>query len=79
VAPKHSLPDRALVPLALLGDGYIRQTGLVPHLLPFSNATLWRKVKRGEFPRPLKLSRGVTAWDMPEIRGWLLTCGDETT
>lgn len=77
MTPKHSFSDRSIVPLALLGDGYIRQTGLVPNLLPFSKATLWRKVKRGEFPQPVKLSRGVTAWHVPEVRGWLLACAEK--
>ena len=31
-------------------------------LLPFSSATLWRKVKAGTFPRPVKLADKVTAW-----------------
>lgn len=65
------------VPAVLLGDGFIRQSGLVPHLLPFSKATLWRKVKRREFPAPVKLSRGVTAWHVPAVRAWLLSCSDE--
>ncbi len=30
--------------------------------LPFSAPTLWRKVKAGTFPKPIKLSDRVTAW-----------------
>jgi hypothetical protein len=30
--------------------GYIRQAGLIPHILPFSSATLWRMVNSGTFP-----------------------------
>ncbi len=51
--------------------GYIRQSQLIPIILPFSSATLWRKVKAGEFPRPIKLSARVTAWRTEDIREWM--------
>jgi predicted DNA-binding transcriptional regulator AlpA len=37
---------------------------------PISRATLWRWVKRGEFPSPVRLSRGVTAWPVDIIEAW---------
>lgn len=40
--------------------------------IPFSPATLWRKVKSGDFPKPLKLSERVTAWNVGEVRAWML-------
>jgi len=49
---------------------YIRQRQLLK-LLPFSSATLWRLIGRGEFPKPMKLSRNVTAWSSVEIGDWL--------
>lgn len=72
--PQQNLFSSPAVPAILQGDGFIRQSRLVPNLLPFSKATLWRKVKRKEFPSPVKLSRGVTAWHVPEVRAWLLSC-----
>jgi predicted DNA-binding transcriptional regulator AlpA len=30
--------------------------------LPFSSATLWRKVKTKTFPQAVKLSENLTAW-----------------
>jgi predicted DNA-binding transcriptional regulator AlpA len=39
--------------------------------LPFSGATLWRKVNAGEFPRPIKLSERVTAWRVEDVREWI--------
>ena len=59
--------------------GYIRQSQLVRDpkqpdkavLLPFSSATLWRKVKTGEFPQPVKLSARVTAWKVEDVRVWM--------
>ncbi len=56
---------------ALPVTGFIRQSKLIPNIIPFSAATLWRKVKNGEFPRPIKLSERVTAWKVEDIRAWL--------
>ena len=43
----------------------------VPRMLPFSRATLWRKVRDGDFPQPIRVSAGVTAWRLDEIELWL--------
>lgn len=51
--------------------GFIRQAQLVPAIVPFSNATLWRKVKDGSFPAPVKLSPRVTAWEVSKVREWI--------
>lgn len=63
------LPDSALV----------RQTQLVrdpkhptrPAVLPFSAATLWRKVREQSFPAPTKLSAAISAWRVGDVRAWL--------
>lgn len=67
--------------------GYVRQAQLVvdpkrpekPAILPFSAATLWRKVKSGEFPRPVKLSERVTAWPVAAVRAWMEKCEAQHT
>lgn len=59
--------------LELPATGYIRQAQLIPAIIPFSAATLWRKVSSGEFPKPYKLSERVTAWKAEDIREWLET------
>jgi len=56
---------------ALPFGAYIRAQQLVPGILPFSNSTLWRKVRAGEFPKPVKLSERVTAWRVEDVRQWL--------
>lgn len=48
----------------LVGDAKTRGAGL----LPFSRATLWRRVKDGTFPQPIKLSERTTAWATAEVR-----------
>lgn len=62
----------------LPSTGFIRQNQLVGNksqgitgLIPFSPATLWRKVSLGEFPAPVKLSVGVTAWKVEDVRAWI--------
>jgi len=55
----------------LPATGYVRQAQLVPIIVPFSAATLWRKVKAGEFPKPVKLSQRVTAWRVEDVRQWM--------
>ena len=58
---------------ALPATGYIRQKELIGkgHIIPFSATTLWRKVAAGLFPKPVKLSEGVTAWKVEDIRAWM--------
>ena len=55
----------------LPATGYVRQAQLIPHILPFSSATLWRGVKTGSFPRPVKLSERVTAWRCEDVHAWM--------
>ena len=55
--------------------GFVRQSQLIPHIIPFSSSTLWRKVKSGEFPAPVKLSSRVTAWRAEDVRAWMQKFG----
>lgn len=64
-------PQATQIDAALPVVGYVRQAQLIPHILPFSPATLWRKVKNGSFPRPVKLSDRITAWKVEDIRCWM--------
>ena len=50
--------------------GYMRQKELIT-LVPFSPATLWRKVKAGTFVKPVKLSARITAWNRANVYEWL--------
>ena len=56
---------------SLPASGFIRQAQLIPTVVPFSSATLWRKCKAGQFPKPVKLSERVTAWRVGDIRQFL--------
>ena len=50
--------------------GYMRQKELMT-LVPFSPATLWRKVKDGSFVKPTKLSTRIIAWNRTQVHEWL--------
>jgi prophage regulatory protein len=52
---------------------YIRQSQLIPFIVPFSSATLWRLCKINKFPKPVKLSERITAWRTEDVRYWLET------
>jgi len=64
---------------ALPDGGYIRISQLAtdskrpdfPAPIPFSAPTVWRKVREGTFPAPVKLSARVTCWSVRSIREWL--------
>lgn len=68
---EHQLSKQTFTAGTLPKTGYVRQSQLVPHIIPFSPATLWRKVKAAEFPSPVKLSERVTAWRVDDIRQWM--------
>lgn len=48
-----------------LGD-IIRMTGL-------SKATLYRRIRAGSFPRPVRLGPRARGWREEEVRDWLET------
>lgn len=55
----------------LPASGFIRQAQLIPTVVPFSSATLWRKCKAGTFPKPHKISDRVTCWKVGDVRAWM--------
>lgn len=50
---------------------FVRIPQIVGPLVPVSRATWWRYVKAGHAPPPVKLSAGVTAWRVGDLRAWL--------
>jgi len=49
----------------------LASTSLRAGMLPASPATIWRKVKEGTFPKPVKLGDRITAWHIEDIELWL--------
>ena len=57
-----ALPDVALIQLRPLINFKV---------VPYSATTIWRKCRSGEFPSPVKISVGITAFRVGDIRQWL--------
>ena len=51
--------------------GLIRQSQLIPGIVPVSSATLWRWIKGSNFPKPVKLSSRMVGWRVEDVRAWL--------
>lgn len=63
---------------SLPGSAFLRERQLISGLVPFSSATLWRRVKSGEFPAPIKLEGRITAWRVSDVRAWLDSKGAQS-
>ncbi len=72
-AESANQPDAAIraASRGLPAEGFVRQAALIPGIVPFSPATLWRKVNSKDFPAPVKLSERITAWRVEDVRDWL--------
>lgn len=56
------------------GQRCLREKDLLK-IIPFSKSTLWRKIKDGTFPAPVKISVKVTVWLSEDIDYWFNTVG----
>ncbi|GGK58062.1 helix-turn-helix transcriptional regulator [Amphritea balenae] len=54
-------------PITLPEVGFVRLPQIL-QVFPVCKSTWWDGVKKGVFPQPVKLSAGVTAWRVEEIR-----------
>jgi predicted DNA-binding transcriptional regulator AlpA len=65
----NDLPDIAMIQVGPLINFKV---------LPYSATTIWRKCRTGEFPAPIKMSSGITAWKVGDIRKYLEAIGNPT-
>ena len=65
----NDLPDIAMIQVGPLINFKV---------LPYSATTIWRKCRSGEFPTPIKMSSGITAWKVGDIRKYLEAIGNPT-
>ena len=63
----NDLPDMAMIQVRPLVNFKV---------LPYSATTIWRKCRKGEFPAPIKMSSGITAWRVGDIRKYLEAIGN---
>ena len=64
------LPDAAMIQIRNLVHYKV---------LPYSATTIWRKCRSNEFPKPTKISQGITAWRVGDIRKYLQDISTEKT
>ncbi|MBA4381646.1 MAG: AlpA family transcriptional regulator [Sideroxydans sp.] len=53
---------------------FTQQFYRLPHLkqrLGVSGSSIWSWVKKGTFPKPIKLSENCTAWNASDIDAWV--------
>ncbi len=43
----------------------------VLNLVPFSKATLYALIRKGDFPRPIRLAARTVAWRESDIATWI--------
>jgi predicted DNA-binding transcriptional regulator AlpA len=48
----------------------LRVSTLAPRL-GISKNTIWRLVREGRFPKPIKLSEKVTVWKAADVLAWM--------
>lgn len=54
-----------------LREKQLRQLGFAP----FARSTMWRRIKQGTFPAPIKLSERVTVWRYEDVMAWVAAQG----
>lgn len=63
----NPLPETGFVRLSQI-IGNPKAVPPIPAIIPVSKSTWWEGVKNRRFPCPIKLSPGVTAWRVEDIR-----------
>lgn len=58
----EELPDEALIRLRQM---------MALHIVPYSASTLWRRCRSNDFPKPIRVSPGITVWRVGDIRAYL--------
>lgn len=56
--------------------GFMR-VAQVTAVVPVSRQTIWRWVREGRFPKPVKLTERVSAWRVGDVRQWSEQFGKE--
>lgn len=64
VTPEQAAANRAA------GKSPRRPQPAIPGRVPISASTLWRRVGDGSFPKPVRLSGHVVAWDERDVIAW---------
>ena len=65
--PRKTKKKAPSIPPHLIHQGFMRLPAVLA-VYPVGERSWWRGVAEGRFPRPVKLSRAVTAWRVSDIQ-----------
>jgi len=54
---------------------FVRKKGVLLEWFPASPATLYRRIREGKFPAPVRIGPGVSAWLVSELEAWAASQG----
>ncbi len=57
---------------APVASAHYRMADLAKGVVPQSAATIYRMIKAGTFPKQIKASAGISAWNRAEVDSWLV-------
>lgn len=64
---QNSLPETGYLRIwQIIGDKKAKPP--LPPIIPVSRSSWWDGVKKGKFPKPVKLGERTTAWKVEDIR-----------
>jgi predicted DNA-binding transcriptional regulator AlpA len=70
----NQIPETGFLRLPqILGD---TKRGILP-LIPICKTSWWEGIRKGRFPKGIKLSPGVTVWRAEDLRALIARAGQE--
>jgi len=67
MSEKNVLPETGFIRLkSIIGDP--KSNPPIPPIIPVCSTVWWDGVKKGIYPKPVKLSANTTAWKVQDIR-----------
>jgi len=60
---KRSKTKSSKIPLFLSDEQLAKRYGV-------SRSTIWRWLRKGDFPSPVKLGPGCTRWPLDDVQAW---------
>jgi prophage regulatory protein len=46
----------------------------IEKILTVSRSTIFRMIRNGEFPAPIRISGGTSRWRMSDVKAWVRSC-----
>ena len=66
-----------LPPTGFLRENQILGSKETPAIIPVSRTTWWMGIRKGIYPKPVKISARTTAWKVEDIRALVEELGAE--